>query len=63
MSIITKGRHPWNLISTGKGIVRECPKCNSRDIRGNHFKDMGNKEWEQVYICYECGYCDLDVDK
>ena len=39
--MITKGRHPWDLINLGNGMVRQCPKCDSFEIKND--------------MC-ECGY-------
>ena len=40
--IITKGYFSWNLFNYGNGMVKECPECDSREIRDE--------------ICMECGY-------
>ena len=39
--MITKGFHPWDLINLGNGMVRQCPKCDSFEIKDD--------------MC-ECGY-------
>ena len=40
--MITKGRHPWDLINLGNGMVRQCPACGGREILDD--------------ICMQCGY-------
>ena len=41
--MITKGYFSWNLTSVDGGVVRECPKCDSRVI------GYGD-------VCLRCGY-------